>query len=335
MDAQEDSVFTDKTYSVDSIEHIGISGAITGKQHYLDSLSVVFSSRNLHIFSDTLLRSATYNVPDSIGQSMRAIPSLRQGNTMQTAIPMGTFSTGIDYVAAVLLLGFDDSYGSSWPDFFFSFTLSESMSVTITHEASEVDTRMSLLDSNGTCIAYNDDYDGEGHCTDTRHAFIQRSLPAGTYYIVSEGRYLNAIICLSVYGNTSGSYGYSSIPSTYSTSSKATGAMGAQVGVSAMGGATCSVPIEVPLGVGGLQPQLAIVYNSQSGNSIAGYGASLTGLSSITRGPKDIYHDGSARGMTYGADDALYLDGIRLILVPARQARTVPSTAPNPTPSPK
>lgn len=94
----------------------------------------------------------------------------------------------------------------------------------------------------------------------------------------------------------------------------AVGAMGGQFTVSPMGGATYSIPIEVPLGVGGLQPQLSIVYNSQSGNGLCGYGASLAGLSSITRGPKDIYHDGAAQGMKYLADDALYLDGVRLIL---------------------
>jgi len=101
--------------------------------------------------------------------------------------------------------------------------------------------------------------------------------------------------------------------STSSDPGLSVGGMGTTVGVSPMGGATCSIPIEVPLGVGGLQPQLSIVYNSQSGNGLCGYGASLTGLSSITRGPKDIYHDGAARGVTYLADDALYLDGVRLI----------------------
>jgi len=92
------------------------------------------------------------------------------------------------------------------------------------------------------------------------------------------------------------------------------GGMGGTFGVSATGGATYSIPIDVPQGVGGLQPQLSIVYNSQAGNGLCGYGANISGLSSITRGPKDIYHDGAAKGMRYLADDALYLDGVRLIL---------------------
>ena len=101
---------------------------------------------------------------------------------------------------------------------------------------------------------------------------------------------------------------------THALADNAVGSMGGQFSVSPMGGATYSIPIEVPQGVGGLQPQLSIVYNSQSGNGLCGYGANLSGISAITRGPKDIYHDGTAKGVTYLADDALYLDGVRLIL---------------------
>ena len=99
------------------------------------------------------------------------------------------------------------------------------------------------------------------------------------------------------------------------TTSTAVGAMGGTFGVSATGGATYTIPIEVPQGIGGLQPTLSIVYNSQAGNGLCGYGANLAGLSSITRGPKDIYHDGSAGGINYWIDDAFYLDGVRLIHV--------------------
>jgi hypothetical protein len=65
--------------------------------------------------------------------------------------------------------------------------------------------------------------------------------------------------------------------------------------------------------VGGIQPSLAIVYNSQSGNGIAGWGCNISGLSVITRGSKDIYHDTTAKPLTYMTDDAYYLDGQRLI----------------------
>ena len=104
--------------------------------------------------------------------------------------------------------------------------------------------------------------------------------------------------------------------SAYAQSSgQSVGSMGGSFGVSPTGGATYTIPIEVPSGINGMQPSLAIVYNSQAGNGLCGYGTNLSGFSSITRGPKDIYHDGSSRGIQNLADDALYLDGVRLIHV--------------------
>ena len=83
--------------------------------------------------------------------------------------------------------------------------------------------------------------------------------------------------------------------------------------VSPLGGAVYTMSIDVPKGYGKMQPNIALVYNSQSGYGIAGYGINVSGLSMITRGTKDIYHDGAAKGMSHVADDAYYLDGKRLI----------------------
>ena len=44
------------------------------------------------------------------------------------------------------------------------------------------------------------------------------------------------------------------------------GAIGGTVDISALGGAVYSIPIQVPEGMGGIQPNLSIVYNSQIGN---------------------------------------------------------------------
>lgn len=87
-----------------------------------------------------------------------------------------------------------------------------------------------------------------------------------------------------------------------------------QFAVSSTGAATYSVSIDVPPGISGLQPQIGITYNSQSGMGNVGWGCNITGVSAITRGAKDIYHDGTAKGMSYGNDDAYFLDGKRLIL---------------------
>jgi RHS repeat-associated protein len=102
-------------------------------------------------------------------------------------------------------------------------------------------------------------------------------------------------------------------PDIYSTDPEAIGSIDGHLNISPTGAAVYSIPIEVPTGVGGMQPSLAIVYNSQSRNGVAGWGCNLSGISAITRAPKDIYHDGTAKGLTHTADEAYMLDGQRLI----------------------
>ena len=239
------------------------------------------------------------------------------GDSRTNPIIFGTYSSDFSYTSTVNTHRYTNQYtGQTTHDVYHLFTLNRTMSVTITHDGSTLqDTYMTLLDSNGNLIESNNDYDGPSHCQDTHQAFIQKQLSAGTYYVVSEGNTTDGIIKVNITGNTSSDYGYNTIPSTYSTDpSTSVGGMGGQFAVSPMGGATYSIPIEVPVGVGGLQPQLSIVYNSQAGNGLCGYGTNLSGISAITRGPKDIYHDGTAQGIKYTANDALYLDGNRLIL---------------------
>jgi len=84
--------------------------------------------------------------------------------------------------------------------------------------------------------------------------------------------------------------------------------------VTPLGGASYAMPIEVPTGIGGMEPQVSIRYNSHSGNGLCGWGCDIGGISVITRGVKDIYHDNSASGISHGLDDAFYLDGQRLIM---------------------
>ena len=103
-------------------------------------------------------------------------------------------------------------------------------------------------------------------------------------------------------------------PDRTSASSVPVGSPQGAFAVSPTGAATYTVPIAVPKGINGMEPSLSLVYNSQSGNGIAGYGFSIGGLSAITRVPCDLRHDAIARGINYSSNDALALDGRRLIL---------------------
>ncbi|MDR1974708.1 MAG: FG-GAP-like repeat-containing protein [Bacteroidales bacterium] len=88
--------------------------------------------------------------------------------------------------------------------------------------------------------------------------------------------------------------------------------MSGSLSVGATGAATYTFPIEVPKGVRSTQPQISLVYNSQSGRGVAGLDFHLSGLSAITRCGRNIYYDGVQAGISLTAEDRLALDGVRL-----------------------
>lgn len=83
--------------------------------------------------------------------------------------------------------------------------------------------------------------------------------------------------------------------------------------VNEMGAATYSVPIDVPPGINGMQPSLALNYDSQSGAGELGVGWGLAGLSSISRCPTNLEMDARVDGVDYDNHDFFCLDGSRLI----------------------
>lgn len=93
------------------------------------------------------------------------------------------------------------------------------------------------------------------------------------------------------------------------------GTLDGQFSVNEMGAAVYSVPINLfPSGTG-FDPQIGIVYNSQlSGYGNVGYGVNITGLSSITRAGKDLFHDKKVEKIKYSKGDTYLLNGKRLIL---------------------
>jgi len=88
------------------------------------------------------------------------------------------------------------------------------------------------------------------------------------------------------------------------------------------GAATYRVPIEVPPGRAGLEPQLTLVYSSQIGaQGLPGLGWSIAGLHRIDRCPRRPGVHGVRAGVRFKDDDGLCLDGKPLVLTAGTPAR--------------
>src|SRR5262249_8224705 len=101
------------------------------------------------------------------------------------------------------------------------------------------------------------------------------------------------------------------------TSNQAIAAVGRTPGtfvVSSSGTATYTIPIWTPPGPHGVQPEVALVYNSGQGNGYLGVGWSLSGLSSIYRCNQTFAQNPTPAPVTLTASDALCMDGQQLRL---------------------
>ena len=108
------------------------------------------------------------------------------------------------------------------------------------------------------------------------------------------------------------------------------GATRASFVVTDSGDAALAMPLEVPPGRAAIEPSLAITYSSSGGDGVLGAGFGISGASAITRCPKTMAIDGEIRSVQYDADDALCIDGKRLVIVAQNGAtieyRTFPDT---------
>jgi RHS repeat-associated protein len=86
-----------------------------------------------------------------------------------------------------------------------------------------------------------------------------------------------------------------------------------QVGVD--GEARYTLPLWVPPGRAGMQPELALGYDSRAGNGLLGVGWSLSGLSRLSRCGRTRAVDGYTAPIKFDKTDALCLDGQRLVLL--------------------
>lgn len=94
---------------------------------------------------------------------------------------------------------------------------------------------------------------------------------------------------------------------------KMVGEIPIESGTSPTGARTYNVPINCFKSEGITAPQISLSYNSQQGNGIMGMGWSIGGLQAITRSNKSIYYDNATSGIALTKNDALYLNGTRLI----------------------
>ncbi|HEX7046763.1 MAG TPA: SpvB/TcaC N-terminal domain-containing protein, partial [Gammaproteobacteria bacterium] len=91
------------------------------------------------------------------------------------------------------------------------------------------------------------------------------------------------------------------------------GRLPGELSVDSTGAANYRIPLELPKGAAGMQPDLALLYSSRAGNGHLGVGWSLSGLSAVTRCPKTIAQDGISLGIQFDDTDKFCLDGRRII----------------------
>jgi hypothetical protein len=99
-----------------------------------------------------------------------------------------------------------------------------------------------------------------------------------------------------------------------SAQEEAAGRVAGELAVSASGAAVYTVPFALPPGIGQAVPTLALTYNSQGGDGIAGWGWNLSGLSTISRVGATLHHDGIIDPVDFDELDRFALDGQRLLL---------------------
>ncbi|MBC3873842.1 FG-GAP-like repeat-containing protein [Undibacterium flavidum] len=93
-----------------------------------------------------------------------------------------------------------------------------------------------------------------------------------------------------------------------------------QVSITSGGTPSYSYSIVVPPGIGGMTPNIGLLYSGSSVNGPVGYGWTIQGISTISRCPANKLVDGVGRGVEFSVHDKLCLDGQRLIQTDANGA---------------
>jgi RHS repeat-associated protein len=153
--------------------------------------------------------------------------------------------------------------------------------------------------------------------TQTHQARNSISLLAGYSYTPGGDGMLAEIVNPVITGSTW--YNYSPVDPANRTLSTSclVGATQGNFNVNPAGGASYTIPIDVLPGVNGLAPSLSLVYSSNSGSGVAGYGWQIGGISVVSRAGQNYYNDGAVRGIELDYNDRYLIDGQRLVLAPS------------------
>ncbi|MEZ4300176.1 MAG: FG-GAP-like repeat-containing protein [Polyangiaceae bacterium] len=119
-------------------------------------------------------------------------------------------------------------------------------------------------------------------------------------------------------------------PQSPAVETTAAGSLQGTFSVTVTGEASFLLPISVPSGRAGIEPHMALQYDSAAGDGVLGQGFSLTGLSAILRCAKNLPQDGEIERVQYSDADKLCLDGKPLVVVSETptsvEYRTLPDT---------
>ncbi|MFZ0599124.1 MAG: SpvB/TcaC N-terminal domain-containing protein, partial [Flavobacterium sp.] len=143
-----------------------------------------------------------------------------------------------------------------------------------------------------------------------------------TFFITAQNHEGNAAynkVVETVNENLTGKSSLTARPIATNTSPSGTstevGVTEGALNVSLNGSASYTIPILVPPGINGVEPQISINYNSQRGlGGTAAKGWDIGGVSSITRIPATKFHDGKIDPVDFNSWDRFALDGQRLIV---------------------
>ncbi len=86
--------------------------------------------------------------------------------------------------------------------------------------------------------------------------------------------------------------------------------------VNLLGSAVYDMSLPTPPGTAGMTPNLAIHYDSSTGNGLLGMGFTLQGLTAITRVSQNYAQNGKIHGVNFTTEDRFALNGQQLVALP-------------------